>query len=448
MAAADQSDALQDAIARAKEIAAKLQQQDVGSAPVEDVSQFSWSESKKPDNDDPNNSKVIAMQVAQALVQRAELGSMFRETMRIPGKLVGLVIGRNGEMIHHLQTDTNAKIQVAPDPPPERAHEDRQVTLTGTPEAVAKAKNIIQSICDEGKIPFGLFLKQKQSFPEFVIELMIPSEHVGEVIGKDGETIRYLKERSDCKMVLIQDGIYEHKDEKPLRITGEREKCEFAQRMVVDLITQKELEQHRMNQDVRNTIEYPVPMESIEFVIGKGGETISKLQEDSQCVVQFKNDVVGSTKIALLTGTQEQIDAAKEIIDDIVKNPKGDPHQGRMNQYARITLEYHVPIESLGFIIGKGGVTIRNLQEKSRCLVEFKNGEVGSTIIAVLTGTQEQIDAAKRIIDDIVKNPKGERSMGGPQFVSPPGGQDGLMWDGRLQPGDKMMDIEIESKMI
>jgi len=444
MAAANQS----DAIVRAQQIAAMLWQKHAGStsrASAEDESK------KEPATDDLNNQKVIARQVAESIVARAGLGSMFKEEMRIPNKFVGLVIGRGGESIIKIQSTTNAKIQVAPDPPPNRAHEDRQVTLTGTPEAVAKAKHIIGRICEEGKVPESL--KSTQSSREFEIVLMIPTNKIGLLIGRGAETLRSLQERSNCKMEMKQDGFYAGKDEKPLRITGEQEKCGYGKQLVLDLLTPKELEfgpqPDKIIQNVDSiTIEYPVPIESVVFVIGKRGETIMNLRENSQCDVQFTNNVVGPTKIALLTGTQEQIDAAKEIIDDIVKNPKGDPHQGRMNQYARITLEYHVPIESLGFIIGKGGVTIRNLQEKSRCLVEFKNGEVGSTIIAVLTGTQEQIDAAKRIIDDIVKNPKGERSMGGPQFVSPPGGQDGLMWDGRLQPGDKMMDIEIESKMI
>lgn len=51
--------------------------------------------------------------------------------------------------------------------------------------------------------------------PGFV-EIMIPGPKVGLIIGKGGETIKQLQEKSGAKMVVIQDGPSQEQ-EKPLR---------------------------------------------------------------------------------------------------------------------------------------------------------------------------------------------------------------------------------------
>ena len=149
---------------------------------------------------------------------------MVVEEIQVPNKFVGLIIGRGGEMINKLQSESSARIQVAPDPPPDQVVEDRNITVTGTPDAVARAKDIINKIVLEGKVPDHLIISSSNP-GEFVMEYMVPSNKVGLIIGKGGETIRSLQERASCKMVLIQDGQYANAGEKPLRISGDQQKC-------------------------------------------------------------------------------------------------------------------------------------------------------------------------------------------------------------------------------
>jgi hypothetical protein len=54
---------------------------------------------------------------------------------------------------------------------------------------------------------------------------MVPGPKVGLIIGKGGETIKQLQEKSGAKMVVIQDGPTQEQ-EKPLRISGEPQKVE------------------------------------------------------------------------------------------------------------------------------------------------------------------------------------------------------------------------------
>lgn len=73
------------------------------------------------------------------------------------------------------------------------------------------------------------------------VEIMVPGPKVGLIIGKGGETIKQLQERSGAKMVVIQDGPNQEQ-EKPLRISGDPSKVEYAKQLVYDLIAEKEMQ--------------------------------------------------------------------------------------------------------------------------------------------------------------------------------------------------------------
>lgn len=72
------------------------------------------------------------------------------------------------------------------------------------------------------------------------LEIMIPGPKVGLIIGKGGETIKQLQEKSGAKMVIIQDGPNQEV-EKPLVISGDAVKIEHAKQLVYELIAEKEM---------------------------------------------------------------------------------------------------------------------------------------------------------------------------------------------------------------
>ncbi|XP_078312291.1 polyribonucleotide nucleotidyltransferase-like [Crassostrea virginica] len=74
-----------------------------------------------------------------------------------------------------------------------------------------------------------------------VVEVMVPGNKVGLVIGKGGETIRQLQRRGGVKMVIIQDDNIPSVHEKPLRISGDPHKCQRAKEMVLELLSEREM---------------------------------------------------------------------------------------------------------------------------------------------------------------------------------------------------------------
>ncbi|XP_023233616.1 far upstream element-binding protein 2-like isoform X2 [Centruroides sculpturatus] len=187
-----------------------------------------------------------------------------------------------------------------------------------------------------------------------VVEMMIPGGKVGLVIGKGGETIRNLQERAGVKMVMIQDGPQQTVGEKPLRITGEAQKCEFAKQMVLDLITEKELEgagrgrgrgRGFQAQDNRQDyggsagpgagrgrgaggtgtgeatgqeVQYSVPANKCGLVIGKGGETIRSINQQTGAHVELSRapPPTPHEKIFIIRGNPQQIEHAQQLISE------------------------------------------------------------------------------------------------------------------------------------
>uniref|UniRef100_S4RV92 K Homology domain-containing protein n=1 Tax=Petromyzon marinus TaxID=7757 RepID=S4RV92_PETMA len=233
-------DAFAEAIQRARQIAAKLGV-DPGTGPAiitspvnpnpPGVSSLGLGALKRPLEDgvsvnryQPESKKlasqndIVSAQLAAIAFQHrwasARLPQMSIE-YKVPDKMVGFIIGRGGENISRIQSDSGCKVQFAPD---SGGQADRPCTLTGTPEAIAEAKRMLDQIVERGRIPPGPAGVDHTSHSQ---EMMIPADKVGLIIGKGGETIKQLQDRAGVRMLLIQDGSQPTGADKPLRIMGE-----------------------------------------------------------------------------------------------------------------------------------------------------------------------------------------------------------------------------------
>lgn len=109
------------------------------------------------------------------------------EKVSVPNDKVGLVIGKNGCVIKDMMAKTVTQIQV-PREPDRDDPTRRSVIITGDPKNVLEAKKLIQAIIDgqTGTLPEGL--------P--VINITVPDDKVGLVIGKNGNIIKDIQMRT------------------------------------------------------------------------------------------------------------------------------------------------------------------------------------------------------------------------------------------------------------
>ncbi|KAK0403207.1 hypothetical protein QR680_016781 [Steinernema hermaphroditum] len=384
------NDSISDALQRAKELAA-------GSL-------------KRHHDDEPNMHYPAKRQNVSMDMSRsagAGMGDVVVEHIEVPDNCVGLVIGRGGEQISQIQQSSGCRVQMAGE---SNATGQRQCTLQGNKSAVDKAREMIMEVinragnrpppnrnglADGGLQNGGGGRVSAGPGGQNTIEVMIPGPKCGLIIGKSGETIKAIQEQAGVKMLLIQDNSESTGAPKPLRISGDSVKVEIAKRMVEEIMASREEQQGKYTMyQPRSVGEVIVPRASVGMIIGKGGETIKRLGNDSGAKIQFKpdDDPSAPDRCAVIQGTPDQITRATHMISELV-NKSGAGAQAEV-------FYMHVPANKTGLVIGKGGETIKQICGESGAHVELSRDPPpnASEKVFILKGTSYQIHHAQHII--------------------------------------------------
>lgn len=339
------------------------------------------------------------------------------EVIAVPDRMVGLIIGKGGEQITSIQAESECRVQFAQGITNAAGLPERPCTLTGTAEAIRKAKELISRIMNKGH---DMLPDMSAGDGQTMIELMIPGNKAGIIIGKGGETIKTLQEQAGVRMVVIQENNSPTNYDKPLRITGDRASCQKAKEMVMQLLAEKDMQLGGF-QDYgghRTSVEIAVPRSMIGIVIGKGGEMIKKIQQDSGARIQFRpeDETGGPARMCNLTGSHEQTQAAASMIQELIDNTArqgGDAGWGRgrgmtdisrpggrVSDGFRDETTYSVPAEKCGLVIGKGGETIREICRQSGAHVELNRDQSLNQLERIfrIQGSPEQVQSAIRLI--------------------------------------------------
>uniref|UniRef100_A0A8C0LDI8 Far upstream element binding protein 3 n=1 Tax=Canis lupus dingo TaxID=286419 RepID=A0A8C0LDI8_CANLU len=404
-----------DALHRVRQIAAKIDSVPHlnNSTPLVDPSVYGYGVQKRP-LDDGGKLAVIT------------------EEFKVPDKMVGFIIGRGGEQISRIQAESGCKIQIASE---SSGIPERPCVLTGTPESIEQAKRLLGQIVDRCRNGPGFHNDIDGN--STIQEILIPASKVGLVIGKGGETIKQLQERTGVKMVMIQDGPLPTGADKPLRITGDPFKVQQAREMVLEIIREKDQADFR---GVRGdfsarvgggSIEVSVPRFAVGIVIGRNGEMIKKIQNDAGVRIQFKpDDGISPERAAQVMGPPDRCQHAAHVINELILTAqerdgfggltvargrgrgRGDWSVGAPGGVQEIT--YTVPADKCGLVIGKGGDNIKSINQQSGAHVELQRNPPPNTDpnlrIFTIRGIPQQIEVARHLIDEKV----GGTSLGAP----------------------------------
>ncbi|KAJ9135601.1 hypothetical protein P3X46_032767 [Hevea brasiliensis] len=165
----------------------------------------------------------------------------------IPNGKVGVVIGKGGETIKHIQLQSGAKIQITKDQDADPHSLTRDVELMGTSEQISRAEELICDVIAEtdtgGSASSAVHgLNTKQSGAE-QFAMKVPNDKVGLLIGKGGETIKYMQGRSGARMQIIPLHIPpgDTSTERTVYINGSTEQIEAAKELVNDVISGKRI---------------------------------------------------------------------------------------------------------------------------------------------------------------------------------------------------------------
>ncbi|XP_036943817.1 far upstream element-binding protein 2-like isoform X2 [Acanthopagrus latus] len=164
------------------------------------------------------------------------------------------------------------------------------------------------------------------------------------------------------------------------------------------------------------TEEYSVPDSMVGLIIGRGGEQINKIQQESGCKVQIAPDSGGLPERSVsLTGSHDSIQKSKMLLDEIVSRGRGTPpssyHESTNGQNGTVH-EMMIPAGKAGLVIGKGGETIKQLQERAGVkMILIQDASQGPNVDKPLRiiGDPYKVQQAQEMVQEILR----ERDHGG-----------------------------------
>ncbi|KAL2548495.1 KH domain-containing protein [Forsythia ovata] len=166
--------------------------------------------------------------------------------IEIPNGRVGVIIGKGGETIKYLQLQSGAKIQVTRDMDADPNSSTRGVELTGTPDQIAKAEQLINDVLAEAEAGGSGTVSRRFTGPpsgaeQFVMK--IPNNKVGLVIGKGGETIKNMQASTGARIQVIPLHLPpgDTSLERTVQIDGSSEQVEAAKELVNEVISENRL---------------------------------------------------------------------------------------------------------------------------------------------------------------------------------------------------------------
>lgn len=227
------------------------------------------------------------------------------ETISIDSTLVGLIIGRQGENLRRVEAETATRVQFMTGP--EAIGPMRACKITGTRQAREDAKAEIYRIIDEnGSGSSTRAANADRSFStggkgasthqpalrsgEDASQIMVPNRTVGLIIGRGGETIRDLQERSGCHVNIVGEdksvnGL------RPVNLIGTPQAAATAKDLIMEIVESDTKSLANQSGSARDAARGPtgggfeggngfggekvsdtivVPSEAVGMIIGKG----------------------------------------------------------------------------------------------------------------------------------------------------------------------------------
>ena len=305
-------------------------------------------------------------------------------------------------------------------------------------------------------------------------QVMVPDNMVGLIIGRGGEQITKLQAESGCKIQMAQDS--QGLPHRLCTLTGTAESIGVARQMIDGIIANEGNRGPRGgggggmvgNMGMQHgggggggNFEMMIQGHLVARVIGKGGEVIKALQEETgaKIVIIQESKEFAAEKLLKITGSPEKVEFARIRVEQVIAEEqkkmsggggghqmgggggrgrgghrggrgggRGGGHGGWPNSGGGyhdnsgggggfdITDTIAVPCNKVGLVMGKGGETISAICRESgaHCQLDKFAPEGAREKNIVIKGSPESIERAKQMIyEKVGGGPQGGGGYGG-----------------------------------
>lgn len=406
--------------------------------------------------DDPDFPKCPRRQYS-ASNRRARSDDQTRDEVIVPSEAVGYIIGKHGETIKSITGSSGTMVAMDkyfPGP-------DRKFDITGSPAAVAHCREMIlrkievvrershenRSSTAGQEYRRGPPRTQSKSSGHMddSYEMWIPQHKIGMIIGSGGGNIRSINERSGALATVVNDSV--DGDRKLVLIQGSPSAIQYARQLIIDLIegpssagysrpppyreerSYRDLGEREMS-SCDDDGNYPpksvyIPRACVGQVIGKNGSMIRQLQARSRAVIRVSPDEESGDspdRLVTISGHPRVVETAHAMIMKIIErgpaenvdsySDRREPDMGDSRHHnaafrrrsGPVEQTFSLSAEHIGLLIGKNGVTINDIQNRSGAIVEVtgkhESERESSTRRVSIVGTKAQVKIARILIEE------------------------------------------------
>ena len=260
------------------------------------------------------------------------LGRATMKQIQVPKCVIGRIIGRGGEMIREVQSKSHARVQIDHSGQSGIDINHRQVTITGTEDAVFRAEEMIMFLSDNPGVDGHVMVRQ-HNWREVVPSLLDVPSHLHHPHHQE---VGHVVMTMPPPPPIQSDGSWDH--------GGQQQQITYPISSSASYggLGRGYVNPYQQPQPIMEMETISCAKEDIGHIIGKKGVTINDLQRRSSCNIQIdqQNHQVS------ITGPRQGIELAKQMLYDILEHGVHHPYAG-----GRHTLEeQESSFDSVGYV--------------------------------------------------------------------------------------------------
>lgn len=305
----------------------------------------------------------------------------------VPAESAGYIVGRSRANIYQILEETGASVAVSSSGETPASLSDKVVTITGNAQQKQEACRRVVSLLRKSQ--------QVRESEEAVFVIIVPSSSSATIVGQQGSQVKEVGERSGAEVNVGRDCIADTSDQ-PVSITGTAEQVVSATVMINSIVQELmnkgrvQLSQFSMGatshvtsgrsdiqgmgqvgpvSSLRTPARFILKQEEGGWIVGRQGISVQELQQSTGAHIEVAQQRESARLGLQLGDTVAQISGDSSAIVEGVHAVMSALDAKSTGQ--AVSSRLLVPADTVGFLIGKGGQTVQEVQSKSGASVEF-----------------------------------------------------------------------------
>ncbi|CAN4082608.1 unnamed protein product [Withania somnifera] len=355
-----------------------------------------------------------------------------------PGKKIGSIIGKGGEIVKQLRVDTKSKIRIGETVPD---CEERVVTIyssseetnniDGSEDCVCPAQDALLKVHE--KIVNDTVDEDSKDASQVTVRLLVPSDQIGCIIGKGGQIVQNIRSETGAQIRILKDNHLPAcalSSDELLQVSGEATVVKKALYEIATRVHKNpSCSQHLLASAVPNiyssktlvgpthgdpivgiaplgsygvykgetgdwsrsfysaprnrssskefSIRLLCPTASIGGVIGKGGVIINQIRQESGAAIKVdSSNTEGDDCVISISAKEFFEDKYSPTFEAALRlQPRCNEKVERDSGRTSITTRLLVPTSQVGCLIGKGGTIINEMRKITKANIRILSKE-------------------------------------------------------------------------